>query len=155
MSTTLTWYSCASRAPTLASVSGSLSQICTASGRGFSGDAPQAVGVFGFVLVEPDEPAGVDHLGRQQTGAAELAHDLPEGVVGEPRHRRLQDRRINDQITDVERGTHGNGCGQWATGGVSRDALVPQLGIKVPPEKISPKLASLPSCCCKKRPSSV
>jgi hypothetical protein len=59
--------------------------------------------MFGFVLVEPDETAGIDHLGGQQAGPAEFTHDLPKGVVGEPRHPRLQDGRVDLELADVER----------------------------------------------------
>ena len=55
------------------------------------------------VLVEPHKPAGVDHLGGLQAGAAKLPHDLPEGEVGVARHRRLQNGRIDDQRSDLER----------------------------------------------------
>ena len=59
------------------------------------GHAPQPIGVLGLVLGQPDEALGVDHLGGQQPGPAELADDLPEGVVREARHRGLQNRRID------------------------------------------------------------
>ena len=74
------------------------------------GHAPQAVGMLGLVLGQPHEALGVDHLRGQEAGAAELAHDLPEGVVGEARHRGLQDRRIDPQRTDPK-ARHGRSTG--------------------------------------------
>ena len=43
------------------------------------------------------------HLGRLQARAAELAHDLPKGIVGKSGHGRLQHRRFHDQRADVKR----------------------------------------------------
>ena len=102
MSTTLTRNSWASLAPTAASVSGSLSQICTASGRGFFLHPPQPVGKIVLFLLHPQKAPGVDHFGRLQADAAEIADDLPKGIVREPGHRCLQHRRIDHQRPDVE-----------------------------------------------------
>ena len=112
MSTTLTRNSCASRAPTSASVSGSLSHICTASGRGSSVTPHSRSGCSASCSSSHTKPRALDHLGRLQAGAAELAHDLPKGVVREARHRRLQNRRIDQQRADPQRPRHGFGAAQ-------------------------------------------
>ena len=62
--------------------------------------APQAVGKLVLLLLHPQKALGVDHLGGLQADAAEIAHDLPEGVVGEAGHRGLQHRRIDHQRPD-------------------------------------------------------
>ena len=64
--------------------------------------APQPVGKFVLVLLDPQKALGVDHLGGLQADAAELAHDLPKGIVGEAGHRRLQHRRIDHQRPDLK-----------------------------------------------------
>ena len=60
--------------------------------------------MLGFVLVHPHETPCIDHLGGKQTRTAELANDFPEGGIGKARHRRLQNRRVNDQIANQKRG---------------------------------------------------
>ena len=100
ISTTLTWYSCASRAPTLASVSGSLSQICTASGRGSSATPHKRSGCSASCSASQTKPLALTISVAKQACAAELAHDLAEGVVRVARHRGLQDRRIDPKWTD-------------------------------------------------------
>ena len=65
--------------------------------------------MLGLLLIEPDKPAGVDHLGRQEPRPAKFADDLPKGEVGKPRHRGLQDRRIDQQRADAERASRGGG----------------------------------------------
>ena len=102
ISTTLTRNSWASLAPTAASVAGSLSQICTASGRGFFLHAPQAGRETLLVLFHPQKALGVESFPWLAGRPRQAAHDLPEGVVGEAGHRRLQHRRIDHQRADVE-----------------------------------------------------
>ena len=67
-------------------------------------DAPEAVGVLAALVLEPDRAAGCDHLGGEQAGAAELSHHLPVREVGVARHRRLEDRRVDDDRADGEGG---------------------------------------------------
>ena len=49
-----------------------------------------------LVLIEPEEPLGVHHLRGLQADPAELAHDLPVGIVRETGHRGLEHGRIDD-----------------------------------------------------------
>ncbi len=62
--------------------------------------APQPVGKVVLLLLHPQKALGVDHFGGLQADAAEIADDLPEGIVGESGHRRLQHRRIDHQRPD-------------------------------------------------------
>ena len=65
--------------------------------------APEPVGVFMQPGVELQEAAGIDHLGGRQAHAAQLPHDLPEAVVRVAGHRRLQERRVNNDVSNAER----------------------------------------------------
>ena len=75
----------------------------------FVAHAPQPVGVFATVAVQPDRAPRRDHLGGQEARAAKLTDDLAVGEVGVARHRRLQDRWVNDHWADGERGGAGRG----------------------------------------------
>ena len=103
ISTTLTLYSLASRAPTAASVSGSLSHICTASGRGSSATPHSRSGASGSSFLPIHTKPRGNHFSGLQTDAAEFTHHLAIGVVGEAGHRSLQQRRIDDQRADAQR----------------------------------------------------
>jgi len=59
--------------------------------------------MFRFVLVEPDKTASIHHLGSEQPRSAEFTNDLPKRRVRKPGHRCLQNRGIDDQVTDTER----------------------------------------------------
>ena len=68
------------------------------------GDAPEPVGRFRlFFLTHPNKTTGRNHLRGLQPDAAEFAHHLPIGIIREPRHRRLQQRRIDHQRSDAQR----------------------------------------------------
>ena len=73
----------------------------------FLGNPSKTIGMLGFVLIHPDKTSRIDHLSSQQTDPAELTDDLTKGGVGEPRHRRLQDGRVNHDVADAQlRGLH-------------------------------------------------
>ena len=57
----------------------------------FPGDAPLACTTF------------EETIGAVQSGAAEFANDLAERIIGKPRHRRLQHRRVDQQVAYEER----------------------------------------------------
>ena len=76
MSTTLTRNSRARRWPTAASVSGSLSQICTASGRGSSATPQSRSGKRTAAGVDAQEAPGADHLGGRQAHAAQTGGSI-------------------------------------------------------------------------------
>ena len=61
----------------------------------FIANAPQSIGVFGFVFIEPNKTTRVDHFRRLQTDAAIVADDLTKRIIRESCHRCLQDRRID------------------------------------------------------------
>src|SRR5437588_5438887 len=67
---------------------------------GFVLHAPETIGELIAVLFDLQKSAGVDHLGRLQPGAAELADHLPIGVVGVARQDR-KSTRLNSSHTVI------------------------------------------------------
>ena len=65
-------------------------------------DAPQPIGMFGLMFIEPDKPPGIDHFGGEQASATKLSDNLPKGVIRETGHRRLKKRRIDLQWADPQ-----------------------------------------------------
>ena len=63
-------------------------------------DPPQPVRVHCLLLVQPNKAFRVNHFCRVQTDAAVASHDLAERVIREPRHWRLQNGGINQQIAN-------------------------------------------------------
>ena len=49
---------------------------------------------------------GAEHLGGRQSHTAMFPNDLPEGIIGEPGHGSLEQRRIDDQRADFQRTNH-------------------------------------------------
>ncbi len=84
-------------------------------GAGLVGHPPEAVRKTVVMPADVQKAAGVHHFGRLQAGPPVLADDLAEGVVGKPRHGRLQHRRIDNHRPDPQR------CG--ARGGQPRHIL--------------------------------
>ena len=66
----------------------------------FVGHTPESLWMLCLDSIHPDKPAGVDHLGRLQAGAAKLTHNLAIGVIRKACHRRLQHRRIHLEIAN-------------------------------------------------------
>ncbi len=88
--------SCIALAP-IATVSGSPPKTCTETGRSSS---VQSIIVFGAGVAELDR-VRAEHLGGHQPAPTRALAHHPERVVGHPRHRGEDERRIDGDVADI------------------------------------------------------
>ena len=72
----------------------------------FLQDAPKPFGRPVVAGINLEEPAGAEHLRGWQANSAMLPHHLSKGIVRKTGHRRLENRRIDDQGTNFQRTNH-------------------------------------------------